>query len=402
VKNPREGRSEVVSGGERGWLNRNVLGLGLTSFFSDFGHEMATAILPMFLGSLGASAAALGVIEGVADAVSSFVKLGAGWVSDRAGQRKPLVVLGYFLTGVVKATFALATSWWHVLLGRVVGWFGRGIRTPLRDAMLADAVPLEATGRAFGFHRAADTLGAVAGPLTAFLLTRTLTYRRIFLLTLLPGLLSVASIVVLVKETPRAANHGLRFWKTLRGLPKSFRLFLVGVGIFGIGDFAHTLLILRASELLTPSLGQAKAGQLAVLFYVAHNLLYALSSYPIGALGDRFGKRGLLAFGYFLSAIMGLGFVIALPSFWYLVLLFALGGIYLGIEDALEGAIAADLLPEEVRGTGYGVLATVNGVGDFASSVMVGALWAGIGPVAGFGYAALLSAFGAVVILRVR
>lgn len=394
------GSSTIRSG--QGWLNRNVVGLGLTSFFSDFSHEMATAILPMFLSSIGASAAALGIIEGVADAVSSFVKLGAGWVSDKVGRRKPIVTLGYSLTAVAKATFALATSWWHVLLGRVIGWFGRGIRTPLRDAILADSIPPEATGRAFGFHRAFDTLGAVAGPLAAFLLAGMLTYRQIFLMTLLPGLLSVAAIVFLVKERPRAANQELRFWRTVHGLPKQFKRFLIGVGIFGIGDFAHTLLILRAGDLLTPPLGATQAGQLAVLLYLFHNVLYALASYPIGALGDRFGKRGLLAFGYSLSVLMDFGFVIAVPSFWYLALLFALGGIYLGIEDALEGAIAADLLPEEVWGIGYGVLATVNGVGDFASSIIVGALWAGVGPMAAFAYAALLSAFGAVVLLRVR
>jgi len=384
------------------WLNRNVAGMALASFFSDFGHEMATAILPMFLVSVGASAAALGIIEGAADAVSSFAKLGAGWLSDKRGLRKPIAVTGYLVTAVATASFGLATSWTHALAGRVVGWFGRGIRGPVRDALLADSIPAEATGRAFGFHRAADTLGAVAGPAVAFLLVGVLSYRQIFLLTLIPGLLSVLAFAFLVRERARGANHALRFWSTMRGLPRSFRRFLVGVGIFGAGDFAHTLLILRASELLSLQTRPEVTATMVVLLYTGHNILYALASYPIGYLSDRMGKRGLLAAGYLLAAGMSLGFLLATPSIWYLVLLFAIGGTYLAAEDTLEGAIAADLLPEEVRGTGYGVLATVNGLGDFLSSVVVGFLWTAISPGAGFLYAAILSVVGGLVIVRLR
>lgn len=384
------------------WLNRNVAGMALASFFSDFGHEMATSILPMFLMSIGASAAALGIIEGVADATSSFVKLGAGWFSDKRGVRKPIAVTGYFLTGVAKASFALATSWIHVLAGRVVGWFGRGIRSPVRDALLADSIPAGATGRAFGFHRAADTLGAVSGPAVAFLLVGVLSYRQIFLVTLIPGLLSVFAFAYVVREQPRGINHALRFWSTVRNLPRSFRQFLVGVAIFGLGDFAHTLLLLRASELLSTPLGPEEAARTVILLYMGHNIVYALASYPIGFLGDRIGKGRLLAAGYFFAAMMSLGFLLGTPSIWYLVLLFALGGAYLAAEETLEGAIAADLLPDEVRGTGYGVLATVNGVGDFLSSIVVGFLWTAIAPAAGFLYAAVLGTAGGLLILRLR
>jgi len=188
----------------------------------------------------------------------------------------------------------------------------------------------------------------------------------------------------------------------MRGLPRSFRRFLVGVGIFGAGDFAHTLLILRASELLSLQTGPEVTATMVVLLYTGHNILYALASYPIGYLSDRMGKRGLLAAGYLLAAGMSLGFLLATPSIWYLVLLFAIGGTYLAAEDTLEGAIAADLLPEEVRGTGYGVLATVNGLGDFLSSVVVGFLWTAISPGAGFLYAAILSVVGGLVIVRLR
>lgn len=384
------------------WLNRNVVGMGLTSFLSDLGHEMATALLPLFLASIGASPAALGVIEGVADAVSSFVKLGAGWYTDRIGRRKPLVVLGYSLTAS-KALFALATAWPQVLVIRALAWLGRGIRGPLRDAILAESAPAGARGRAFGFHRAGDTLGAIAGPLVALALVGAgASYRTVFWITAVPGLLAALAFATLVQERCRSPNHALRLWQTIGGLPMRFKLFLVGVGVFGIGDFAHTLLTLRAAQVLTPALGAAQAGALAISLYVVHNVFYAGASFPVGALADRFGKRGLLALGYLLAVVMNLTLVAAVPNLAYLGLIFVLGGTVIAIEDALEGAIAADLLPEEVRGTGYGVLATVNGLGDFLSSLVVGALWAGVSPAAGFGYAAVLSLAGALIVYRLR
>lgn len=392
------------------WLNRSVIGMALASFFSDAGHEAATAILPLFLVTIGAPAAALGAIEGVADAVSSFIKLAAGWMSDRFGHRKPIAVLGYILTGLTTGLFALATAWPHVLLARAAGWFGRGIRGPVRDAMLSESVPPEARGRAFGFHRAGDTLGAICGPALALGLVTLLagkdatqiTYRQIFILTLIPGLLSALSFAFLVKERLRPANSQVNFWHTIQGLPRRFQLFLVGVGIFGAGDFAHSLLTLRAAQMLTPGLGLARAGQVAIGLYVLHNILYAGMSYPIGALSDKIGKRGLLSLGYALAALMGVGWILAAPSIWMLAVLFALGGTFIAAEDALEGALAADLLPEDVRGTGYGVLATVNGVGDFLSSLIVGVLWSAISPAAGFAYATLLFMLGAVIVYRLR
>jgi len=383
------------------WFNKNVWGMGLASLLSDASHEMATAILPMFLATIGASAAALGAIEGLADAASSFVKLWSGWYSDRIGKRKAIAVTGYVITGISKATFALATLWQHVLIGRVVGWMGRGLRGPVRDAMLADSVPPEAYGRAFGFHRAMDTAGAVLGPFLALIFIKYFSLRAIFMITLIPGLLSAAAIAFLVKDRYRTPNHAMKFFKNVADTPRSFKLFLGGVFIFGMGDFAHTLLILRATQILTPAYGVAKAGSLAISLYVVHNILYALSAYPVGALSDKLGRRELLALGYLLSGVMCIGFILAPPGFGYLLILFVLGGIYIAVEDALEGSTAAELLPEEVRGTGYGMLATVNGIGDFVSSLVVGFLWSTVSPAAGFGYAAGLSILGALVIYKV-
>lgn len=393
-----------------GWLNRNILGMALSSFLSDAGHEMATAILPLFLISIGAPASALGIIEGVADATSSFVKLGAGWSSDRIGMRKPIALTGYLLTGLTTGLFAFANTWPQVLLVRSAGWLGRGVRGPVRDAMLADSVSPEAWGRAFGFHRMGDTLGAVLGPALALILLTMFasheatqeTYRQIFLLTLIPGVLSAISFLTLVKERSKGLINKKSFVSSVKAMPLKFRFFLIGVGLFGIGDFAHSLLTLRAAEILTPTMGATAAGQTAILLYVVHNILYAGISFPIGALADRVGKRGLLAAGYALAAVMALGWIVAVPSVWYLGLLFALGGVFIAAEDALEGAMAADLLPDDLRGTGYGVLATINGLGDLVSSIMVGFLWTSFAPGVGFGYSAILFVAGALVILKMK
>lgn len=384
------------------WLNRNVIGMGTASFFSDFCHEMATSILPAFLVSIGASAALLGAIEGSADCASSFAKLGAGFYSDKKGIRKPIAVLGYFLTAIGLGSFAIASSWLHVLSGRIVGWFGKGIRGPVRDAMLSASVEKKDAGKAFGFHRMMDTVGAVLGPLVAFLLVSRFSYWKIFWLTLIPGLLSVAAFFFLVNEIAEDPNHHLRFLPTLKELPKKFKLYLLGVAVFGIGDFSHTLLLLMAAQILTPVYGSGMANSLAILLYMFHNVFYAGLSFPIGFLGDRVGKRKILSTGYLLSAVMCAGFIFIIPKFWYLFILFVIAGTFIASEDVLEGAIASEFLPENLKGTGYGTLATINGIGDFVSSIIVGFLWTAVSHTACFLYVAVLSFIGAFIIWKLE
>lgn len=397
------------------WLNRNVIGMGLTSLLSDAGHEMATAILPGFFAVLGLPAVALGTIEGIADAASSFVKLGAGWHSDQTGKRKTIAVVGYTLTGAAKALFSIAYGWPLLLLGRVIAWLGRGIRGPLRDAMLAESVPAEARGKAFGFHRAGDTLGAIIGPLIAIGLLRLLSpgapdpsrpFRIIFLLTLIPGIASAIVFGVIVHETRRKGLRG-GLWDSIGTLPEAFWRFLIGVGLFGAGDYSHTLMILAATQLLSASHGAIRAAEIAAALYVLHNVLYALVSYPVGALSDYWGRRALLTAGYALGALVAAGFA---AEFWFhttrivtIAILFALGGTFISIQDAMEGAMTADVAPEKERhGVAYGLTGTVNGVGDLLSSSAVGLLWTFYSPVVGFAYAAAIMALGAIAIHRVR
>jgi len=384
------------------WLNRNIFAMGLTSFFSDFGHEMATAILPAFLVSVGGSAALLGIIEGIADASTSGMKLLSGWYSDYIGKRKPFAVIGYLLTAIGVGSFSLAVSWPHVLLSRVIAWLGRGTREPPRDAMLADSTRPEYYGRVFGFHRGVDTLGAIAGPAIAFVLIKSLALRSIFLVALIPSALAFLTIAILVKETRKGSHERAHFLVSMKGLPRNFRFFLIAVGVFGLGNFADSMLILRATELLSPASGAVIAGSLAILLYTIHNVFYAALSFPIGVLADKFGKRKILVFGYLLTGLSSVGFIFSIGNLFYLGLLFVVAGIAIAITDAMERTVAADLLPENLRGTGYGTLATVNGIGDFASSSVVGLLWTAVSPTAGFGYGAALMVAGAVLLFTIR
>jgi len=208
--------------------------------------------------------------------------------------------------------------------------------------------------------------------------------------------------LVLVKERVRASIRPRRFGEAIGALPPGFRSYLLAVGLLGAGDFAHTLLILHASQALIPSLGPTRAGAVAIGLYTLHNGVYAAASIPSGMLGDRFGKRRLLVGGYLLAAAMSLGFVLASPLWWQFALLFAVGGLYIAVEDTLERAMAADLLPQDLRSTGYGALAAANGLGDFLSSVLVGVLWTAVSPAAGFLYAGALSLLGAALMSRIR
>jgi MFS family permease len=365
------------------------------------GHEMTTAILPVFLATIGGTAATLGLIEGIADASSSFIKLWMGYYSDKIGKRKPIIVVGYVLTAI-KGLFAFTTNWYQVLFIRVFAWMGRGARGPVRDALMVDLLKPAHYGRVFGFHTAMDTLGAIIGPAIAFVLIGILSYRHIFLISFIPGFLSVACFSLLVKEKKRKPDRKIKFWESMKELPLNFKLFIFSVGIFGLGNFAHTLLILRATEVLTPSYGKVAAISAAVGLYTLHNILYAGCAYPAGVLSEKFGKRTLLGLGYFLFAFMCLGFILEPPKLWAMIVLFSLAGIYIALVDSMERALAGDLLPENLRGTGYGVMSMINGVGDFISSFAVGLLWAKVLPAAGFVYAGFLTLIGGVVLFMVR
>jgi len=392
------------------WLNRNVWGMTITSMLSDACYEMVLAVLPGFLPIIHVAAAALGWIEGASDAFSSFLKLFTGWYSDRIGRRKRMIVLGYFFTGTGLSIFSVATTWVPILLGRIVSWFGKGIRGSLRDAMLSESVDASVRGRAFGFHRAGDTVGAIVGPLTGAallsLLPKTppdLPFRTIFLLSLIPGLCAPLAFALMVRETQRQPRQGVTLKAAIGQLPPRFRRFLAAVGIFGAGDFAATMLVLAAATLLRQTHGAVRAAQIAALLYVVRNAVYASASFPIGALADRMAKPPLLAGGYLCEAIVAgstaLLFARGTANIASLVAIFFVSGIFAAAQDTLEGAIPPDLTDPNMRGTVYGSLGAVNGVGDLIASALLGTLWTVISPVIAFSTAAALMTTGALAVL---
>lgn len=396
-------RVDAAPGRQR-WLNGTVLGIGLASLLSDWSHEIATTVLPAYLATLGVAALWVGLIEGVADGLSSMAKMASGYYTDTLRRRKPIAVAGYLVTALGTAAFGLATAAWHVLLARALAWLGRGVRTPVRKALLAAAVTPETYGRAFGFERMMDTLGAIVGPATALLLLGWFThdYPKLFAATLVPGLLAVAAIALLVRERERQPVPHVSFGERLRALPPQLRRFLVAVGLFGLGDFAHTLLILLATQKLTPELGTARSASVAVGLYVLHNVCYAGFALVAGWLADRYPKSRVLAAGYALAAVMA-GLILTLPlNGVTLTAVFLCGGVYVAIEETLEDSLCAELVDAAQQGMAFGALATVNGVGDFVSSLAVGALWSAWGIPVAFGYVAVLSAAGAVLVWRLR
>jgi MFS family permease len=385
----------------RGWLNRTTLGVSLASLLSDISHELATAVLPAFLVALGAGPAALGWIEGSADGLSAVAKLWGGVAADRMRRRKPLASVGYLVTAVGTAAIGLCTAAWQVLLCRAAAWIGRGSRGPARDVLMAEGAPKEAHGRAFGMERAGDAVGAVLGPLLAMLLlARGVEPRHLMFFSLLPGFLAFLSIAWLVAEqthVPRRDSFSLR--AELAGTGRPFRRYLVGILVFGAGDFSRTLLILYATQHLTGTLFSLRGAAAAVALYVLHNATSASAAFPIGALADRVGHRHVIVGGYVLAAATTLAFALAPPTPSWLVFLFVCSGVYIASEEVAEKSYAATLLPADRRGAGMGLLAATNGVGDMVSSALVGSLWAlAPDPAWGFAAAAALQALGALMI----
>jgi predicted MFS family arabinose efflux permease len=386
-----------AAGSSGKWLTATVLGVGLASLLSDIGHEMATTVMPALLATVGASSAILGLIEGLADGLSSVAKLVSGHYSDRLRRRKPLAAVGYFVTASGMASFAVATQWWHVLLGRVGGWLGRGARTPVRNVLLTEATTPATYGRAFGFERAMDSAGAIVGPLLALLLVATVGMRTTFLLTLIPGLAAVLAIILLVRERSHRPRPTGSFWGGVRRLPREFRKFLLGVGIAGIGDYSNTLLILWATQAFTPLYGLQWAATLAMAFYVGYNGVHTISCYFSGLLADRFPKNWVLATGYALAVVPAIALLVPGDPLIRFAAAFGSAGLYMGVWETVENSSAAVLLPQDVRGIGFGVLATVNGAADFVSSVTVGVLWV-LSPAAAMLYVIVTALVGAAIV----
>jgi MFS family permease len=283
----------------------------------------------------------------------------------------------------------------------VGGWLGRGARTPVRNVLLAEATTPGTYGRAYGFERAMDSTGAVIGPLLTLLLVGVIGMRWTFGLTIIPGVVAALLIWLLVRERPHDPQPHVRLFTSMGALPREFRKYLVGVGFAGLGDFSKTLLILWATQAWMPRFGAAKAAQLAMGFYVGYNVIYTGSCYVSGVLADRFAKNRVLAIGYGLAVIPAAALMWPGASVLKFAIAFGFSGLYMGVWETVESSTAASVLPRAVRGVGFGVLATVNGLGDLFSSTVVGLLWT-VAPVWSMLFVIVVSLTGSAVIFTNR
>ncbi len=375
---------------------RNIILLGLTSLLTDISSEMVYPLLPFFLvSSLGASPAILGLIEGVAESLASLLKVVSGYISDRAGRRKPLTILGYAGSAFGKLFLYLAGSWGVVFAARVVDRLGKGVRTAPRDALIAESSATGKRGRAFGLHRAMDSAGAAVGVLLAFMLISSAPgdFRRVFLWSVIPAGLGVV-ILFFVRET-RLQGHRAATLPHFRwhGLPSKLRAFLIIALLFSVGNSSNAFLLLRAGEL------HFHPAQI-LLLYLAYNISYALFSYPAGRVSDVLGRKMVLVAGYILFAVVyfGFAFVANAGRTWITWALFILYGIFSAFTDGVEKALVTDLAPAEMRATAIGLHATLVGIGLLPASLIAGQLWTHIGPEAALGLGGLTGLIAAIAL----
>jgi MFS family permease len=381
-------------------LPRNVWAVSLTSFFMDISSEMVINIVPLFLANvLGVQTAIIGLIEGIAESTASLLKLFSGWLSDKLRGRKWLAVAGYGLSAVTKPFFYFAASWEAIAGVRWVDRVGKGIRTAPRDALVADSVNEEKRGLAFGFHRAADTAGAMLGLLIALgavwlaqsnaVKLGLSTFRIIVLISLLPALIAVLTLAFGAQDVPIQKERALPKF-AFRSLGKPFVVFMVIVGLFELGNSSDAFLVLRAQDR-----GLSVIGILGML--VSFNLVYTMISAPAGSLSDRIGRRKLIVGGWLVYAVVYFGFGLARTG-WQVWILYIVYGLYYGMAYGTSKAIIADLVPDTVRGTAYGTYNAVIGILDFPASLIAGLLWQGLGSWPGLGASAPFL-FGSVVAL---
>ncbi len=377
---------DEVEGGQR-WLTPASGAIGVASLLSDIGHEVPTSVLPSFLSAtLGAPASALGLIEGVADGVAGVAKLAGGALADEPDRRRATAIGGYTTTAVLSSAIGLATSPLQVGLLRTGAWAARGLRGPARNALLADLVAPAVYGRAYGFERAMDNLGAIVGPLLALLLVSLVGVRSAIVFSIVPGLLAAVAIFYAARHVAKPTRRErrpvrLQVRPVLRG---SLGRVFVGMAAFEVGNAAATLMILRATELLTPSRGATGAAQVALLLYVGYNTAGTLASLPGGQLSDRRSAIHALLVGAGAFLVAYLVFAFSGPSVAVLLAAFVVAGVGIGFAETAEAAAVASMADEAVRGSAFGLLAALQSVGNFAASAIAGVLWTAVSPTVAF------------------
>lgn len=382
-------------------LSSVIFVLGMVSLMTDLSSQMIVPILPLYLTSiLHVQVGTVGIIEGIAESTASILKFFSGWISDRFGKRKWLMVAGYGLSNLIKPFFALSSTWGQVLFIRFADRLGKGIRTSPRDAILADTTTKEERGKAFGFRRSMDTLGAALGPFAAYLiLTRwNGSYRSVFWVSAIPGLIATLLLIFYLKEKRNPAKTQSKV-KTLpkisfKGLGSRFFFFTLITTLFTIGNFSDAFLILRAKDV-------GMAAQYIPLTYFAYNMVTSIFSTPFGMVSDRIGRRPVLITGYVIFALIYLGFglVHTVPGIWTLFIFY---GLYYATTEGIQKSYVADMVPEGKRGTAMGTFNALTGIAALPASVLAGFLWQSFGAFTAFGVSSVLAIISALLMLILR
>ena len=380
---------------------RNLYAFGITSFLNDTASEMAYWVLPAFLVSLGAGPAQLGLIEGLAESVASFAKLFSGYLTDRIDRRKPLVVGGYFVANAVKPLLALAGAWWHILLIRLSDRLAKGVRGAPRDVMVAESVPTERLGSAYGLIQSMDSAGAIAGPLAALVLLSRFGIRGVFWAAAIPGALCVLVALFGIRETKRrtpdqsdakAASKSVAApVVSSGGLPGAFYLVLVAVTLFSLGNSSDMFLVMRAQNVGIPV-------ALAPLLGLVFNITYTLGSWPAGWFSDHLSRRWIAAAGYLIFAAVYFVFGRA-PSILVIWITMAVYGLYYALTQPVLKALVVETVGPEVRGRALGVYFFMTSVATLAASLITGELWKHYGAPIPFYFSAGLAAVSAALLV---
>jgi MFS family permease len=385
-----------VSAEEGRWFLPGVRAIGAASLLSDLGHEVPTALLPTFLQTtlgLGAAraAAALGVIEGIADGASGVARFAGGPLADDPGRRRTTAVGGYMSTAIFSSLIGVTTAAWQVGILRSLAWASRGVRGPSRNALLADIAPPHAYGRAYGFERAMDNLGAIGGPLLAIGLVALTSVRTAILISFIPGALAAVAIVVAVRVAPKLAERErrpirIRVRPVLHG---QIGRLMFGITAFELGNVAATFLILRTAQLLNPGQSYSRT---AIVLYAGYNLAATVIAIPAGQLSDRRGSTIVLVLGAVAFTGAFAGFAFAGASIALLAFLFVVAGLGMGVGETAQSAAVAAFAPVELRGSAFGLVAAVQAFANLAASAIAGVLWKAVSPEAAFLYLTAWSA----------
>ena len=376
-------------------LSENVFFTGLVSFFMDISSEMIYPLLPLFLANmLGVNKSLIGLIEGIAEATASLLKVFSGWLSDRIGKRKSLMMAGYAISTLSRPVIALAGIWQQVLASRIVDRLGKGIRTAPRDAIISDSTEPSHLARSFSFHRSMDTMGAVVGPAIALIVLQLYNnnYQLVFWLSMIPGVIAVLIIAAFIKEKKRSSETSVarpRF--TLKYLDWKVKFFILITTIFALGNSSDAFLILRAQQLGTRT---------AIIpgVYLMFNLIYSLSAIPAGIAADKYGKKRIILLGFILFTALYYGFAVAISptAIW---ILFALYGLFMGLTEGIQKAFLSTLIPPSFKATAFGVYATSVGLATLPASLIGGLLWDRISPAATFYFGASMAALATILFI---